>query len=1294
MKFIRKTIVLLLAFCIMFSLPMTGYATEFKDFSDDLHTIFIPESLGKFGTKAVYQFESIEIDKSVAVTEIDNKTEKGSTDLIYEVRVNDEIDVTSINLKFNCWGKDKKGNIEEGSATGKKWPLITLTQAGFNKFDTTSWLPSEYTDMNIRTFDVPFDKDNGSGSMKIYFGFAKNQKEQNPNTCTILFKNSNYKESSEIISYEIKNDTAQWMKQDSLLDDGHFANLIVSNNTDKAIIGFTTKEQAGLRVSIDGKELLSDEGSTTQYTAEISASQEGITHTIMLYGDKIVSSIYTIKAFSRLYDGLPDKVVDYLCVASQYTNGMMPANVPYGIDERAVATLRGGAYTAIGDTDLPTVSLGNFGGYVTYYYRNAILDNPKNPYGIDFIVYGNSVNGKDGFAEPGNILVSEDGETWYNLAGSLHYDSVASWNYTVDYQDSNGKAMAVFYDGTPTTLVGWYPKREMYKLCDWDKITYIKNKVIEYIKLSGVKIDASLEKNEYGNTLPVYPAFGYADCGLLSDSNEASNPYTGLLEEGRYSGRTDGFDLAWAVDGNGNPVELPNGIHFIKVQTASFINNASIGEKSTEVNMVRIAKPSDTAVGKTPDAKRITIDGTDISLESGKYEYEADVNGIFDVQVDAAKNSNIYINSIRGNSANFKEAAHNMVRIIIQNGNQEPVIYYITINNTTQSEESNIIKISLDAKGGQIGDMRQAALYFDKDTSNKILPIPTRDGYTFEGWYTSDTSQMRIEKYNDSITEDLILTARWKENNPQPVIPSDEKIKVTFRLIGSTLANPRDVDLSDGKEGFCGAKYVTWIPTRAYTMPKGSTIYDLFVKAMSDAGLKEEGSKTNYVRTIYAPSSLGGYALSEMTNGKYSGWMYTMNGEHTDAMKDQIMVDGAEVIWHYVNDYRFEIADWDKLGGIGYPSLGDGAFHNSWLEAADTLGASGGGAATHVEERKDVTTSGSSGSATTTAPTEVKVSGTTAAATVKAENQSEILKQAVENKSAEIVLEVAASETKGADSVQLSLDVTFVKNVADKTNADLTVNTENGKVTLDQETIKTVLAEAKGSAIIIEIAKVSKPTEAQKKAAGTNGDIFKLVVKSGDKIISEFNKGKATVRVEIPAKLADKKVAAIHIADDAKIEQLAGRTLTISGKKFYEFTTPHFSTFALVDAEELGLEVEETQVDAKALTAKLTPVARSAKTAKKNVKVTVSLDKQDKAIIKELKGAGYTVKYRFYRSTKKAAGYKAAVTKKTASYTNTSGKKGTKYFYKVQVRVYDENGKLTAKTALKQCKYASRTWAK
>ena len=466
----------------------------------------------------------------------------------------------------------------------------------------------------------------------------------------------------------------------------------------------------------------------------------------------------------------------------------------------------------------------------------------------------------------------------------------------------------------------------------------------------------------------------------------------------------------------------------------------------------------------------------------------------------------------------------------------------------------------------------------------------------------------------------------------------------------------------------------TWM-SGSYEVKINSTVWDLMQQIQNASNSK--------VKFLARDSQYGTYVegvtydrttLREFDNGNLSGWMYTLNGKHPEVgVAAQFLSDRDAVVFHYTDDYTKEEGSekWNTPGGA-------------------------------EEEVKDVTTDTKSG--TTTAPTEVKVSEKTNAdgtketvAEVKLDTKhhDEIIKQAAENKSAEIVLEVAASDTKGAENVQLQLETSFVKNISDKTNASLTLDTENGRVSFDQEALKAIISEAKGSTIFIEIAKVTKPTEAQKKAAGTNGDIFRLLVKSGDKIISEFNKGKATVRVEIPAKLADKKVAAIYLADDAKIEQLAGKVLTIGGKKYYEFTTPHFSTFALVDAEELGLEVkEEPQVDAKALTAKLTPVARSAKTAKKNVKVTVSLDKQDKAIIKELKGAGYTVKYRFYRSTKKAAGYKAAVTKKTASYTNTGGKKGTKYFYKVQVRVYDENGKLTAKTALKQCKYASRTWAK
>ena len=546
-----------------------------------------------------------------------------------------------------------------------------------------------------------------------------------------------------------------------------------------------------------------------------------------------------------------------------------------------------------------------------------------------------------------------------------------------------------------------------------------------------------------------------------------------------------------------------------------------------------------------------------------------------------------------------------------------------------------------------------------------------------------DTKDIKVSGYNANshTVQTVMLTYGYAQMKVQVAVKLDstvvkkDKLSVEFTLLGDSQGKHDEAEQKGGPHGLAMGGLTTWTSGK-YEVDLNATVWDLMQQIDKDNSNVQFNAKgTQYGIYVYSVT-YNGTTLGEFDNGKLSGWMYTVNGMHPEVgVGSRFLNDGDTVVFHYTDDYTKEEGSekWNTPGGA-------------------------------EEEVKDVTTAGAAGSATTKAPTEVKVSQktnadgtkeTVADVKVAAEHQDEIIKQAAEKKSAEIILEVSAANTKGADSVQLELDVKFVKNVADKTDADLTVNTENGKVTLDQETIKTVLAEAKGATITLEVTKVAKPTEVQKKAAGANGHVINLTVKSGDKVISQFNGGKAKVLVEIVGKLLDKKVAAIHIADDGKIEQLAGKVLTIGGKKYYEFTTPHFSTFALVDADELGLEVkEEPAVDAKALTAKLTPIARSAKTAKKNVKVTTSLDKQDKAIIKELKDAGYTVTYRFYRSTKKAAGYKAAVTKKTSTYINTSGKKGTKYYYKVQVRVYDANGKLAAKTALKQCRYAARVWSK
>ena len=128
-------------------------------------------------------------------------------------------------------------------------------------------------------------------------------------------------------------------------------------------------------------------------------------------------------------------------------------------------------------------------------------------------------------------------------------------------------------------------------------------------------------------------------------------------------------------------------------------------------------------------------------------------------------------------------------------------------------------------------------------------------------------------------------------------------IKVTFRLIGATLSQ-KGVDLSNG--GVSDSQYVTWLPTKAFTLDAGSSVYDLIKMALDQAGLDYEMTST-YLSSIHAPDVLGGYELAELTNGSRSGWMYTVNGKHSSlSIGSQELKDGDVIIVHYVNDYLYE----------------------------------------------------------------------------------------------------------------------------------------------------------------------------------------------------------------------------------------------------------------------------------------------------------------------------------------------------------------------------------------------------
>ncbi len=796
---------------------------------------------------------------------------------------------------------------------------------------------------------------------------------------------------------------------------------------------------------------------------------------------------YTIWAINQRFTDLPDRVVDYLSINSQYTNDMS-AGGDFGT--RPIRSLVGSNYSSGGNASGP-VSLGNFGGYIVYKYDEPIFDDSNNPYGIDFITFGNSVEGSNEFGEVGQVWVSEDGNDWYALAGGMHYEDYADWDHSVTYtKQQDGRASWVDNRGNSSNGGElYYPLSKYYP---WHNFTSNEETTIT---LNGVYFPEDFT-DDTGHTHAPFAGFGYTDLGQRGTTldeetgkwsvtgantveseyeifarNIAGNPYNPLQVD-ENTGRkfiytTDGMDLAWAVDSQGQPKSFTNGIHYVKIVTATNIVNSSFGEKSTEVNMVRVARANDSAVGVS-DPVSISIDGNEVVKNNGttvngtpvgerKNVFCFDdvaVDGEFEVKVDASEGSHVYINNNPETSVTYdKIPGHDIVRVIVQNDECEPLIYVFNLRQMTEDEKA---AAAVDALIEAIGDPAEVTLgsaaaitaaeeaYNALTEDQKALVSKTNDltaartkydelaaaadkakkdqaaakgvddaiealgevllkdeaaVVAARAAYNALTDDQRaLVKNEDALKAAEAKIAQLKEDTPKAQAVekqiaaigevtkykeeeiqsariayealtdsqkalvgnlavleaaekaledlksgsgSDDTIKVTFRLIGSTKST-QDVDLSKGEEGYYTAEYQNWIKTRTYTMHSDDSVYDLFVKATGDAGIESKGANKGYVSAVKAPDSLGGYWLEEFTNGTYSGWMYTMDGKHTNAIKDQKLKDGADVVFHYVNDYRYEVEDW--FDEPAYPAAAtDGEFYNRWLEAADVRPGSQGG---------------------------------------------------------------------------------------------------------------------------------------------------------------------------------------------------------------------------------------------------------------------------------------------------------------------------------------------------------------
>lgn len=191
----------------------------------------------------------------------------------------------------------------------------------------------------------------------------------------------------------------------------------------------------GLTVEVDDVTQTPDDVGETDTAYTINTDAENEITIEILNGETVAYTITCPKSSDPITGSYPSAVNGYLPVGQFARNnsfgwGMLYTdNTNVKSDSNKAKFLEG--YVSTG------VSLGMAGGYIQFDMGdNPIKNNAKNPYGIDFIVYGNAFKGNP---EAAGVMVSNDGIKWYTLAGSRHYMSDTQWNQTISYVRIEGE---------------------------------------------------------------------------------------------------------------------------------------------------------------------------------------------------------------------------------------------------------------------------------------------------------------------------------------------------------------------------------------------------------------------------------------------------------------------------------------------------------------------------------------------------------------------------------------------------------------------------------------------------------------------------------------------------------------------------------------------------------------------------------------------------------------------------------------------------------------------------------------
>lgn len=232
------------------------------------------------------------------------------------------------------------------------------------------------------------------------------------------------------------------------------------------------------------------------------------------------------------------------------------------------------------------ISLGSYGGYVTFSFDHTVVNVPGEK---DFLIKGNAFYSdveaykeqKGGSAEPGIVMVAfdrngngrPDDDEWYELAGSEYYKDTTVKNYEITYSRPTDHKAVPNKTGTLTDTI-YIPWRDSQGATGYvaKNMYHSQNYYPNWIASDTLTFNGTLlpqngkDVSGMGTYYVLYSyPWGYAD--------NHPNEYKDL----------NSFDISWAVDKQGNHVDLP-GADFIRVYTGVRQYCGWLGETSTEIS--------------------------------------------------------------------------------------------------------------------------------------------------------------------------------------------------------------------------------------------------------------------------------------------------------------------------------------------------------------------------------------------------------------------------------------------------------------------------------------------------------------------------------------------------------------------------------------------------------------------------------------------------------------------------------------------------------------------------------------